>query len=205
MMGKCLFMRKGEVHTTPLALPSDYIKLAYIKGDGNAYINTLFTANQDTRVVYDMEKVTAAATAENFFGARSGNNSRTYSLYTYNGGWRSGFNTAVITADNAGPGRYLIDKNKNKTTINGVSLEDAPYGAFTTAYSILLFTFWENGPSSSRGTHKLFSCQICDDGTLVRDFIPCINANGEIGLYDLVGKQFYGNAGTGAFVGSEVA
>ena len=52
---------------------------------------------------------------------------------------------------------------------------------------------------------NLYSCQIYDNGTLVRDFVPCINGSGEVGLYDLVGKQFYGNAGTGVFTGSEVA
>lgn len=52
---------------------------------------------------------------------------------------------------------------------------------------------------------KLYACQIYDNGTLVRDFYPCTNESGAVGLYDLVGKQFYSNAGTGAFVaGAEV-
>ena len=51
----------------------------------------------------------------------------------------------------------------------------------------------------------LYYCRIFDGDTLLRDYIPCINASGAVGLYDLVGRQFYGNAGTGAFTGSEVA
>lgn len=51
----------------------------------------------------------------------------------------------------------------------------------------------------------IYSCQIYDNGTLVRDYVPCINPSGEVGLYDLVGGKFYGNAGSGVFVtGPEV-
>ena len=70
-----------------------------------------------------------------------------------------------------------------------------------------MFLFSNNnvGTAAGFGSFKLYVCQIYDNGTLVRDFLPCINPNGAVGLYDLVGRQFYGNAGTGAFTGSEVA
>jgi len=46
---------------------------------------------------------------------------------------------------------------------------------------------------------NMYSCQIYKgkDLPLVRDFVPCINPSGEIGLYDLVSNQFYKNKGTG--------
>lgn len=52
---------------------------------------------------------------------------------------------------------------------------------------------------------RVYWFKIYDNGTLARDFVPCIKDDGEVGLYDLVRKQFYGNAGTGVFTGSEVA
>ncbi len=40
---------------------------------------------------------------------------------------------------------------------------------------------------------------------LVADFVPCINPDGVVGMYDLVRKTFYNNNGTGSFVaGPEV-
>lgn len=39
-MGHCLMMRKGEVHTAPIHLPSGYTKLAYIQSSGTQYIDT---------------------------------------------------------------------------------------------------------------------------------------------------------------------
>ena len=47
---------------------------------------------------------------------------------------------------------------------------------------------------------KLYSMKIYDnDGNLVRNFVPCRNSYGEVGLYDWVTNQFYGNAGSGEF------
>lgn len=46
---------------------------------------------------------------------------------------------------------------------------------------------------------RIYSCQIYDNGTLVRDFVPCVDYSGEVGLYDLVNAVFYGSSGTGVF------
>jgi hypothetical protein len=46
---------------------------------------------------------------------------------------------------------------------------------------------------------KVYYCKIWDGDTLIRDFQPVVNDDGEIGLYDVVNAQFYGNIGTGTF------
>lgn len=46
---------------------------------------------------------------------------------------------------------------------------------------------------------KVYSCKIYDNGTLARDFIPCKNASGLVGLWDDVNNTFYSNAGSGTF------
>ena len=43
-----------------------------------------------------------------------------------------------------------------------------------------------------------------DNGTLIRDFIPCKNASGVIGLWDDVNGVFYQNAGSGTFDAGEL-
>ena len=45
----------------------------------------------------------------------------------------------------------------------------------------------------------LCSSQIYDNGTIVRNYIPCQTTSGEIGLWDSLNKMFYRNAGTGTF------
>jgi hypothetical protein len=49
------------------------------------------------------------------------------------------------------------------------------------------------------GSIKLYACQIYDNGTLVRDYVPCVNPNGTGGLYDKVSGEFFANAGAGSF------
>ena len=56
-------------------------------------------------------------------------------------------------------------------------------------------------PDSNGGlAMRLHSFRIAAaDGTSRRDFIPCANAKGEIGLWDSVTRRFFGNAGRGRF------
>ena len=41
----------------------------------------------------------------------------------------------------------------------------------------------------------LYNCKIYENEIAVRDFIPCKNPSGNIGLYDVISGEFYGNAG----------
>ena len=63
--------------------------------------------------------------------------------------------------------------------------------------------------TSSLGNYasmKLYSCKIYNADTLVRDFIPCKNPSGTVGLYDTVNGTYYGNSGTGVFTaGAEIS
>lgn len=43
-------------------------------------------------------------------------------------------------------------------------------------------------------TGEIHSCQMYDNGTLVRDFVPAKDSSGEVGLYDRVNKVFYTNS-----------
>lgn len=50
------------------------------------------------------------------------------------------------------------------------------------------------------GTIRIYSCQLYENGTLVRDYVPCVSPSGKVGLYDKVTKRFFGNSGTGSLV-----
>ena len=41
---------------------------------------------------------------------------------------------------------------------------------------------------------KLFSCQVYDADTLIRSCVPCINASGVVGVYDIANSVFYRSA-----------
>lgn len=201
-MGKVLYMKKGNKHTNPSSqLPSGYTKLAYIQSSGTQYVDTMFKPNQDTRV---LAETYCPLNSGSFCGAIGSNNTR-YGVYV-GGNYRNDYNTSLVNGLSTNLAeKFILDKNKNVQTVNGVS-STATYAQFSVDKTLHLFAFNNNGTASFFGSGiKLYSCQIYDNGTPVRDFVPCINPSGEVGLYDLVGKKFYGNAGTGTFTGSEVA
>lgn len=207
-MGKCLFMRKGETHTAPAkGLPFGYTKLAYIQSSGTQYIDTGIKPNQDTRVIMDV-LVLDSQTVEGHLCSVTGSYYYVVSFTpTISTWWRTRYgssNLATFSASINNRGRLTIDKNKNVTTILGESITLAE-STFQMSLYMPLLCRNANGTYNAYISARLYSCQIYDDGTLVRDFVPCINASGEVGLYDLVTQAFFGNAGTGVFTGSEVA
>ena len=205
-MGKVLFMRKGETHTAPVkGLPSGFTKLAYIQSSGAQYINTGFKPNQNTRVVVEMQ-LTDSTLEQTPFMARKASQEKSFGIFLRSAGWAVDYGTlrlnfsSKITATE----RLSLDFDKTKVTMNGETLTFSAQ-EFLAPVNLFLFVRNTNGTLNNYAIAKLYFCRIYDNGTLVRDFIPCINASGEVGLYDLVTQAFYGNDGTGTFTGSEVA
>lgn len=204
-MGKVLFLRKGETHTKPVPLPAGYRRLAYVQSSGTQYIDTGFKPNNNTRVVMDGQLISTPSGNTALFGARTATTSKNYALLFIPSNFRSDYNNVYSqTWAVAASVKRTYDKNKETTTIDGVA-KSYTNAAFQTDYNMALFAINAAGTVQWFASMKLYSCQVYDNGTLIRDFQPCINASGAVGLYDLVGKQFYGNAGTGVFTGSEVA
>jgi hypothetical protein len=60
-------------------------------------------------------------------------------------------------------------------------------------------------PESGKGIGKIEYIKMWENGKLIKDFVPAKYSDGRIGLYDLIGKTFYGNLGSGTFeAGPEV-
>lgn len=204
-MGKVFYMRKGETHTTPASLPSGYTKLEYIESSGTQYIDSGFIPNQDTRVVCKAQ-YTDTSGSEALLGSRYSTSKDRYDFVMTGGVFYSVYNNNTgMTTATATASVMVIDKNKNITSIDGVVFSTQTYASFQCPGNLLLFANNTNNTPGLQARATIYSCQIYDNGTLVRDFVPCINPYHEVGLYDLVNKKFYGNAGTGTFTGSEVA
>ena len=68
-------------------------------------------------------------------------------------------------------------------------------------FAIYIFNCNKNGAATSSGlSGNLYKLTIKENGVIVRDFIPCYRkSDSKPGLYDIVNKQFYTNAGSGEF------
>lgn len=198
---------KAEADVEEPLLPSGYTQVEYIQSEGAQYIDTGFKPNQDTRVVGDMQFMSNTSDKESaLFGYRVATNSQQYNFYQYNGTMRSPYNNSVGYTTTLSTDKISIDKNKNVTSVNGVVTSNVSYASFQCGGNMYLFGLNLNGSlSATQGSRRIYTCKIYDDDVLVRDFIPCKNSDGVIGMYDIVNSQFYQNSGSGEFVaGDEV-
>lgn len=184
-------------------LPSGYTQVEYIESSGTQYIDTGFKPNSNTRVVMDFQFISAPSSDHAvIFGARDSANVNSFCVfYIKDGYFRSDYNTTNTNqwAINSTT-RYTIDKNKETTSI-GNTTQSYSATTFKCSYNLYLFALNTGGALGFRSQGlKVYSCQIYDNGTLIRDYVPCVNADGKAGLYDMVNGLFYTNAGTGNFV-----
>ena len=183
-----------------VTLPKGYTQLEYIQSSGTQYVDTNVKPTQAflLDIFIQTLQTTSGGIAvsdqtwgTNGFGvwcnAAAFGSQTKQSLSLYN-------DTPIV-----------IKLSQSGLFLNGSSIWTVNSETFTVPANMYLFALNRNGVISEKLTGKLYSCKLYDNATLIRDFIPCKNDAGAIGLYDLVNSKFYGNAGTGAFIaGPEV-
>ncbi|MBQ9785074.1 MAG: hypothetical protein IJW29_06205 [Clostridia bacterium] len=198
----------GVAFLAPGELPSGYTRLEYIESTGSGYINTGFAPNQDTRVVIDVQPTSSVSGQTFVFGTRNTASPSATLAYTFaflnDAQVRSDFFGSSVTLSGSFIQRLLIDKNKNTCTVNGEVIENSAKTGQATL-PIFLMSLNNTGAAGTYLKGLLYSCQIYDNGTIVRDYIPVKNSSGVAGLFDMVGMTFYASASSTAFVAGPVA
>ena len=126
------------------------------------------------------------------------NDNNDYRIFNYQGAvyWDMSFSRLIAAANSLPVGeRAEFEVGNNYVKKNGIMLVS---GDALTALSIpqTIHVF-----GTGQGTCKavIEYLTIWESDTRVRDFIPCKNPSGAVGLYDTVNGTFYGNSGTGTF------
>lgn len=184
---------KGGMNNASSRLPSGYTELVYIQSSGTQYIDTEIT--DCIKLVADIQFINTGSRALMGYGTASGQyfgiSAKGYlELGSTNVSTVSGLERNIVT--------FELADGATTLTANGVTISRAR--SKDPSANFCLFGNLTSYPCSA----KIFSCQIYTNGALIRDFAPCVDPNGNIGLYDIVNSKFYGNAGSGSFVGSEV-
>lgn len=194
-----------------MALPSGYVQIDYIESTGTQYINTSFTPKGSSRIVMDCE-LTDVSKTSCFFCARnraSSTDSMSNTSFLINGQYRRDYygTSKSTTASYAANQRFIVDANKETVTYGSdytlsftSTSTSSPMPCILMASAALGTTSGSVSSLANYASMKLYSCQIYDNGILVRDFVPCKTDSGELGLYDNVNGRFYANAGTGTFI-----
>lgn len=181
-------------------------RVRYIESSGTQYIDTGFKPNQDTRVVCTFRIMSETETHQTAFGTRDtasagagfcvGIQGHIDGCFRSDyGGEGTAFSTSVTAT-----GLHVVDQNKNVCTIDGEETITHTEKTFSTSYNMYLATMNSVGSAANAPARmRLYSCQIYDNGTLVRDFVPCLDDDGVACLYDTVESKYYYNAGSGSF------
>ena len=182
-----------------MSLPSGYKKLEYIESSGTQFIDTGIKAKNNTKVIVECN-ITYGTAWVMILGS--------YDTGAYFSWWANAtkiyaYYGSQNKSGNGATGKQIMIANGSKwsASANSFVFSDASFTAPSTMY---LFSVHNGGSSYAKASMKLYSCQIYDNGTLVRDFIPCKNTGGAVGLWDDVNSVFYGNAGTGTFTAGPV-
>ena len=185
------------------SLPSGYTKLEYIESSGTQYIDTGVSSfpAQNTRVILDVDWLSGlgcyfGCSTSYMWNVEAFQPTKIYSGYM-NKSSKADISTVI--------GRYIVDKNGTYTNVNGVHISHPSEGVTIPASIYLLACNVSSGVSNIADAARIYSCKIYSNSALIRQFVPCKNSSGEVGLYDEVNDVFYGNAGTGVFIaGTEV-
>ena len=185
-------------------LPSGYTQLKYIQSSnqtqGSPYIKTGFTPTANTRVVMDFQLTTAGSNNACLFGVAGQFSFRWFGSSSYfrsNGDGNANFPTGIN-----GTARHTVDKTATTCTLDGEYTVTNTPGTVSNQLFLLAQNTGTN--ASNYADAKLYSCQIYESGSLVRDFVPCANASGTVGLYDTVNGVFYSSSSAATFTSGDV-
>lgn len=179
-------------------LPKDYVELEYIESTGTQYIDTGFQPNSNTVFIVDL---LSKNTNCHVFGARTLYRNKAFCLF-----WASKNDLAVQMSNSTFNGgsfdtsaRNLVTMSSSRLKINDVVTSNYSVDYFECEKTAWLMSCYSSS-ASEYCSGKLYSAKIYDGDKIIRDYVPCKNPDGKPGVFDLIGNEFLGNAGSGEFI-----
>ena len=184
--------------TSVQILPDGYTQLEYIQSNGGAHsIDTGFKPNQNTGIIAKFQLLSSTGNQTPIFSRTSRNVASFGVFLDSNSKWTADYGTLRYTNSSIGA-QNLINLNFDKNVVkfnNDSYTFDAQ--TFQGSSNLTIFGMNTGGTVANNARMNFYSCEIYDNGTLIRSFIPCKNPSGTIGLYDIVNSKFYTNVGSG--------
>lgn len=189
-------------------LPSTYQEVEYIQSSWTQYIDTLFTPNSTSKVIFKISNFTINSSNQYLFCTYSTRWNNMFALlWNSTRQWWTNWNLFFwstgywLQSWNIWNGwMHTAELSSNWFYVDWTLIQTVSW-TFSWANSIALFT-WHNNTSIwyDNGSFKLYYFQIYESWTLVRDFVPCYRkSDSVIWLYDLVNSVFYTNSWSWTF------
>ena len=202
----------ATLFATPTAenTPDKFVR--YVEATGSQYVDTGIVGRYGTKAECKVEWM--AFSDSSFLASRTGwGDSRLYFCYCLDA--NGNMFTAQGKGANVNNGQDLcfekkriytytsefsaVDDNNmstNTITIDGTKVFTKASTALDTARNLYVFALNVNNTVNAKSKTRCYGLKIWQDGTLVRDFKPCLKDN-RAGLYDAVSDTiFYSESGT---------
>lgn len=191
---------KIERAVTPSSrLPEGYAEVQYIQSTGAQWIDTEVKPDQTyaLKIKFQTEQSSSGGIAVSDANWQSNG----FGIWCNAAAFGNG---TMQTTEWHGTTPIEIELSQQGLFVNGNLTWTPDAATFTVPANMTLFALNRNGSIAEKLTGKIYFAQLLKAGKLVRDFIPCVDPTGTVGLYDLVGGKFYGNSGTGVFTAGPV-
>ena len=174
-------------------LPSDCTELENgLTSNGSQYIDTGFTPNQDSRVVVDF-KIDDNSRNSFIYGAAVSGSGKPVDCFGFNASpnaFYAKFGNVRTSLGDPDANEHVIDHNGASFSFDGET-KTFDVENFTSPATMFLFHINATEPAGHLpAIATIYYCKVYDNGTLVRDFIPCTES-GKKGMFDLVNDKFY--------------
>ena len=199
-------------------VPEDYQQVLYLQCDGSQYLISDYYPNGHTQIIAQFYNDNSNQNPLRYmYGVRNEGDTASFSspvLWYTRVSWRYGTQSLIVYDNsNANRGWYSIQGYTKQTNIakSGLIVADIGTGAILGSGSYTVEEFQSELPmyilscnvkgSAGAGAQgNLYRMTIKENDAIVRDYIPCYRkSDSKPGLYDIVNKQFYTNAGSGEF------
>lgn len=201
-IGSGNFVVGPRIHILP---NKPYTQLQWIEGTGQQWIDTGVIPNENTIIRIKFMGIEGTGDAlVGFMTEPNNDDNKDYRLFNYQGDYLwywdiqssrlSGGQWKEYTVYNVEAGNnYLKDLDTGQNILSGNKV-----GAFTTTYTIRLLKASDSAVYMVKA--RIYSLEILQGSTSVRNYIPVEMNDGNVGLYDLVNSEFYGSQGPSEFV-----
>ena len=193
-----------------VGVKSSYTPVEYIESTGTQSIDTGIKPSSNIRTIVDFQfSSLPVATSQGLVGAWDIDKGMIFGVQNNSGNlvFRFAFGTSAwaggsIAADTNRHTVYMNDENGNGRLDNTILANGSSATSLSYTDEMTLFSF--SGSVTYKAYCKIYSCQIYENDTLIRDFIPVIDENNVACMFDQVENKFYYNQGAGSFTAGNI-
>lgn len=177
----------------------------YLESTGTQYINTGYIPNTNTYVELNAMYTALDSTYRTPFSVRTSDGStnsftisgatNTSNVYAFGSQYWAEANGCPDASINV---KYFMSLKSGVANFNGVT-GNAGTTITPTTLTAYMFARNANGTAGNFFIGRIYDCQLKENGTLVRDYIPAIDENGVGFMFDKVTHTCFLNIGTGVF------